>query len=594
MAFLKENKRKTVASSLINTDTVINMSLRDQSITDGHGTANFERLLYKNCPVLSMEGRRVVIPINQPDIIDAGRRELVVRICNAIHSLDATNRTKINVFNETVRFIRVFDAQDIKCIFCIDSVTLYIKSLAEAYQSGHKGKTLCGRQNLIKALLMGLDPDLFKQCKDVFITFPADTQNVLPYTDDELKELVSALYVIYDDYCLHVENNTRPDAFPLYSIKDLKGDCRYKHNVSTQRTVSYRNSNTVWISDLVRVAYFISCFYTGANSTSLLKMKLSDLTDQPFKELTRKIYKLSVKKGRQFGRINEINVGFTREARLFFEKWIRVSKKINRNESEFLFPNPTNNKNTYMTDTSTGILNKFFVDLGLPALSSQRFRKTKASLIMRATESVFFVSQGLNNSVETAARSYADGNPVTTEFSLASALYIREQTALGKPLDRVITESAFLYHDPLKGSEVSKKFKKLTNGLRCGSAFKDKAIKVKEVLVKNGLAEHHNVVACHKFLECFGCRHHAIIAEVDAIWLLLSFNDVILESVTRPAINSRPSNLLNKVNNTIQVIIARMKKEHAVVYNEAYDKYLDGVHPLWQDMNDLELMLGIY
>ena len=46
MAFLKENKRKTVTSSFIDTDTIININLRDQSITDGHGTANFERLLY--------------------------------------------------------------------------------------------------------------------------------------------------------------------------------------------------------------------------------------------------------------------------------------------------------------------------------------------------------------------------------------------------------------------------------------------------------------------------------------------------------------------------------------------------------------------
>ncbi|WGL54561.1 hypothetical protein [Kluyvera intermedia] len=594
MAFLNENKRKTVTSSFTNTDTVINISLRDQSITDGHGTANFERLLYKHCPVLAMEGRRVIIPVNQPDIIDAGRRELVVRICNTIHSLDATNRTKINIFNETVRFIRVFDAQDIEQIFCIDSIALYINSLVVAYQNGHKGVTLSARQNSIKTLLMGLDFNLFKQCENIFITFPADTQKIIPYTDDELKELVSAMYIIYDDYCTHIKNNTKPAAFPLYKIKNIKGDYLYRHSSSTERTVSYRNSDTVWISDLVRVAYFISCFYTGANSTSLLKMKLSDLTDEPFKDLTRKVFKLSVKKGRQSGRVNEIDVGFTQEARVFFEKWIRVSKKINRDKNGFLFPNPTNNKNTYMTDTSAGVLNKVFVDLGLPSLSSQRFRKTKASLIMRATESVFFVSQGLNNSVETAARSYADGNPVSTEFSLASALYIREQTALGKPLDKAITESAFLYHDPLKESETSKKFKKLTNGLRCGGAFKDKAIKVKEALVKNGLAENHDVVACHKFLECFGCRHHAIIAEVDDIWLLLSFNDVILESVTRPAINSRPSNLLNKVNNTIQVIIERMKREHTAVYNEAYDKYLDGMHPLWQDTNDLELILGIY
>ncbi|EKT66681.1 hypothetical protein [Providencia alcalifaciens] len=594
MAFLKDNNRKTVTSSFTNTDTLININLQDKSITDGHGTANFERLLYKYCPVLSIVGKRTLIPIEKSEIIYANRKLLVVRICNAIHALDATERTKVNVFNETVRFLKMADAENIKNIFCIDTISMYIKNLVRLYHKGNKGKTLSGRQNSIKALLKSMDYELYKQCESIFFSFPADTQSVIPYTDYEIKELFSALQVIYNCYSSHIENNTKPKVFPLYELKDPQGNYKYKDKVQSERTVSYRNSNTVWITDLVRVAYFMSCFYTGANATSLLKLKLSDFTEELFKCFNRKVFKLNTKKGRQSGRINEIDAGFTKKTRIFFDSWFSTSNKINNNKDGFLFPNPSTNNKSYMTDSSMGALNRTFVDLGLPALSSQRFRKTKASLIMRATESVFFVSQGLNNSVETAAKHYVDGNPVTTEFSLASALYIREQTALGKPLDKVILDSAFLYHDPLKENEASKEFKKLTNGLRCGGAFKDKAIKVKNVLIKNDLAEHHDVVACHKFLECFGCRHHALIAAVDDIWLLLSFNDVILESVTRPAINSRPSNLLTKVNNTIQVIIERMKKEHAEVYNEAYDKYLDGVHPLWQDMNDLELMLGIY
>lgn len=594
MAFLKENKRKTVTTSNIDTDTVINISLRDKFIKDQDRSANFERLLYENCPAISITDNHINITIDKPNFVYADRQSLVIRICNAIHSLDATDRTKINVFNETVRFLKMVDEQKIKDTFCIDTISMYIKNLVSSHNQGNKGKTLSGRQNSIKALLKAMDYELYKKCESMFISFPADTQSVSPYTDDDVKEIFSALQAIYIFYAAHLKNGTKPKAFPLYEVKDLAGNNKYKNKTSTERTVSYKNSDTVWLSDLVRVAYFMTCFYTGANASSLLKLRLSDFREGLFKDLNRKTYKLNTKKGRQSGRKNEIDVGFTKDARSFFESWVSVSKKINNNENGFLFPNPSINNKSYMTDSSMSVLNKTFVDLGLPALSSQRFRKTKASLIMRATESVFFVSQGLNNSVETVAKHYTDGNHVTTEFSLASALYIREQTALGKPLDKAITESAFLYHDPLKESEASKKFKKLTNGLRCGGAFKDKATKVKEALVKNGLAENHDVVACHKFLECFGCRHHAIIAEADDIWLLLSFNDVILETVTRPAINSRPSNLLNKVNNTIQVIIERMKKEHAVVYKEAYDKYLDGVHPLWQNTNDLELMLGIY
>lgn len=594
MAFLKENKRKTVTTSNINTDTVINISLRDKFIKDQDRSANFERLLYENCPAIPITDNYINIKIDKPGFVYANRQSLVVRICNAIHSLDATDRTKVNVFNETVRFLKMVDEQKIKNAFCTETISMYINGIISLYNKGSKGKTLAGRQNSIKALLKSLDYELYKKCEGIFFSFPADTQSVSPYTDDEVKDLFFALKTIYDCYSTHIENGTKPKVFPLYELKDLEGNHRYKNKTSKERTVSHNNSDTVWLSDLVRVAYFMTCFYTGANSSSLLKLRLSDFTEVLFKDLNRKMFRLITKKGRQSGRMNEIDIGFTKEARVFFESWVRISKKINNDKDGFLFPNPSINNKSYLTDSKIGILNKTFVDLGLTALSNQRFRKTKASLIMRATESIFFVSQGLNNSVETVAKHYADGNPVTTEFSLASALYIREQTALGKPLDKAITESAFLYHDPLKEGEASKEFKKLTNGLRCGGAFKEKAIKVKDVLVKNALAESHDMVACHKFLECFGCQHHAIIAEVDDIWLLLSFNDVILESVTRPAINSRPSNLLNKVNNTIQVIIERMKMEHSAVYSEAYEKYLNGVHPLWQDTNDIELMLGIY
>jgi hypothetical protein len=594
MAFLKDNKRKTTTPSPFTDSNVISLSLSDRSITDGHGTANFERLLYKGCPVLPMEGRLISIPRGQPEIVDADRKELVVRICNAVHSLDVTNRTKINMFYETVRYIRMLESEGVKDFLCVDSVSLYINSLVKSYHDGIKGKTLSSRQNAIKSLICELDSKLFKQCKELFFSFPSDAESVQPYTDNELKGIVSALQVIFDDYAAHLEAGTKPNIFPLYAVKHLNGDCKYSNNVSRKRTVSYRNSDDVWKSDLVRVAYYITCFYTGVNSSPLLSLKLSDIEDEPFKGISRGIYNLRTRKGRQSGRVNEIDVGFTKKARCFFERWIELSKKINGDSDGFLFPNTYKNKLSKMTSSSVAALNKFFIDLGLPVMSNQRFRKTKASLIMRATESIVFVSQGLNNSIGSASKHYADGNPVTIEFSLASALYIREQTALGKPLDKAISDSAFFYKDPLKESEVGKNFKRLSNGLRCGGAFKEKSIKVKDALVKEGLASNNDIIACHKFLECFGCRHHAVIAEIDDIWLLLSFSDVIFESVTRPSINSKPSHLLSKVNNTVQVIIERMKQEHTAVYKEAYSKYLDGAHPLWQDVGDVELILGVY
>lgn len=595
MAFLKDNRRKTKAPAPFNYSDVTSINLRDRAITDGHGAANFERLLYKGCPVLPMEGRRVNIPVNQPDIVSAGRKEIVVRICNAINSLDAANRTKVNIFNETVRYIKMMESEGLKEMLCLDSVSLYVNNLVKMYREGVKGKTLSARQNSIKRLLLELDAGFYKDCESIFFVFPADTDNVQPYTDDELKEIVSALYCVYDDYSKHLDNDTKPDSFPLYLIKNQDGSPKYRNKSYRTRRAIYGTSDSVWKADLVRVAYYITCFYTGVNASSLLSLKHSDLTSEPFQDVSRKIYKLRTRKGRQAGRVNEIDVGFTKKAKYFIGGWIELSKKLNYGDDGFLFPNPYKDKLSMMTSTNVAALNKFFVEIGLPNMSNQRFRKTKASLIMRATESIFYVAQGLNNSIETASKHYADGDHVTTEFSLASALYIREQTALGKPLDKAISDTAFLFKDPLKESEVGKEFKKLSNGLRCGGAFKEKSIKIKSALVKEGLVNNDDdYVACHKFLECFGCRHHAIIAEVEDVWLLLSFSDVILESATRPSINSRPSHLLSKVSNTVQIIIERIKREHAKVYEKAYEMYLDEAHPLWQEVSDVDLLLDIY
>lgn len=594
MAFLKENNRKTFSAISANEINLTSIDLKDKLITDGEHTANFQRLLYKGCPVLPMEGRRAYTPQNQPTIIDANRKSLAVKICNAIHGMDKTKRTKINIFRETVSFIRMLDSEGIEDIVCPDSVTWYVNELVKQYKKGVKGKSLSSRQNSLKALIKELDIELYRECEDIFIVFPSDNEPTKPYTDDELNKTASALYIIFNDYAKHIENDTVPLIFPLYNAKNKDGTYKFESKGLHIRHTSHNTSDNIWKTDLIRAAYFITCLHTGVNSSPLLELKISDITEEPFQDIAHGSYKLRTIKGRQSGRINNIEVGFTKKGKSFFDRWIKISKKLNSYKDGYIFPNYSLNTPTKMTSSNASKLNKYVTNFGIPAFSSQRFRKTKSSLIMRATESIFMVAQGLNNSVETASKHYANGDPISSEFSLASALYIREKTVLGTPLDKAIKDSAFIFKDPIKGSNAHTKYKKLSNGLRCGGAFEEKSIKIKNALIKEGIAKESELVACHKFLECFGCMHHAVVAEVEDIWLLLSFSDVILESITKPSINSKPTSLLHRVNNTVQVIIERMKNNHKDIYSEAYQKYLDAPHPLWQDTNDIELILGIY
>ena len=596
MSFIKKTARKTTVPALFSNATVTHINLKDRNIVNGNNIANFERLCYLNCPVLPIEGKRIKIPLKQTELVDANRKDLIINICNIINELDVANRTKINLFNELVAYFRFSDSIGSKIYFDIETVSLYIDLLIEKYHSGTKGKGLSVRQARLRMILKEIDPKVHEQCKDIFFKFPHDTENVQPYTDGEVKEIVYSLYAIYEDYSRHFKDETVPLIFPLYREKDSNGVSRLhrQHIFKPRRVTAYKTNSTVWKSDMSRVAYYLTCFYTGVNASPLLGMKLSDLTEEPFKGVTRKIYKLKTVKGRQGNKINNIDVGFSNKAKVFLESWIEISRELNLEQDGYLFPIVVNDKCSQMTTHTSTVINKYLLSLELPTLSSQKFRKTKASLIMRATESIFMVAQGLNNSVETAAKHYADGDPVTAEFSLASALYVRERTALGEPLEKVVKESSFLFKDPVREQAVGEKAKKLSNGLRCNGAFKEKSKRIKEALVKEGIATEIDAVACYKFLECFGCKHHAVVAEVQDVWLLLSFNDVILQAATRPSMNSKPSNLFNKVNNTLQLMLDKIKKEHAVVYNEAYDKYLDDSHPLWKDSEDLDLMLGVY
>ena len=464
--------------------------------------------------------------------------------------------------------------------------------MAEEYRNGIKGKTLSLRQSSLKTLIKELDIDLYHRCKDLFITFPNDVEHTKPYTDSEIKKIANALYTVYKDYSNHVIKNTEPDIFPLYH--EVKKNNSEK-TIEYMRDTSYKNNSSIWKADLSRVAYFLTCFYTGLNSTSLLNIKISDITEEQFKNINRKTYTLKTKKGRQNNKTNNTNSGFSKKAKKFIESWILISKKLNGNDNEgFLFPNIKDNISHEMTVSSVGNINKIFLSLGLPALTSKRFRKTKASLIMRATESIYMVAQGLDNTVETASKHYSDRDTVATEFSLASALYVREKTALGTDLNKAVLDSSYIFKDPVRESMLNATEKRLTNGLRCSENHGEKSKKLKDLLIKENLASQDDTVACYKFLDCFGCEFHAVVAEAEDIWLLLSFNDIILEAVSRPSINSTPSEKLKKVSNTIQAILIKLKKEHSEIYNQAYQNYIESPHPLWEDISDLNLIMDIY
>jgi hypothetical protein len=602
LAFIGNEKRKSINLQKNTELDVLEVPLEQMMLKDDSHTAHFKRLGYKGCP--KIKARSKVKQFNlegNQSLQDMNRWAVVKELYFIMVKLERRPRTKINIFNAMVSLIQHCDEHEIKDFYSKSAILSYISKLKNRYLTGVKGKTLMQIQNSIKVILLEVNPSLLDELKQDFLVIPDDTSPCHAYSDDELKTIVLGLYKIFNTYNKCVLSGTVPQVHPLYKEGALDQNNNFnKYTESSWKKKLYsKNSDDTWRNELIKTAFFLTSFYTGANEAALLNLKVSDISPQTFNQISSGSYILKTIKERQGGKENFIEIGFSKKAKEFFETWLVLRKIILKCEFDYVFPSIVKDKVKKSAPASVAVtLNNTFGLLGIPLLSTQRFRKTKALLIMRATESIFAVAEGLNNSAETVSKHYANGVPETMEFSLAGALDIRQRTLSGESLSRAIIESSYHFSDPVREHFYKQNQLAIpsiiSNGLRCKDSFGDKAKQLKSSLVKAGLAKQKNKVACHKFLECFSCPHHAVIAEIDDIWLMLSFRDVILEVSCQPSINTMPTNTLSKIVCSVESILERLRQEFSAEYKQAEAKYLSSPHPLWSDKADLDTLFESY
>lgn len=597
MAFIGNEKRRVINAEITERPAVLPLPIDKLVISTGNRNCFFKRLAYKDCPKIKIGTNGQEFNLSSDfELIDMRRWELVRYCYTTVLLIDRRDRTKVGIFNALISFFQHCDANNYKAAFNKDTITSFIKSLKKRYLSGLKGKTIIQTQGSLKCFLNEVDPNLNHELRDEFVCLINDSDITLSYSDAELKKIVKLLYVIFNKYRIHMLNGTNPTVHPLL-CDDLGNDFlgnpfNGKHIFSVVRPCH------TWKNELVKAALYLTSFYTGLNESQLLAIKFSDISSEHFERTSDGVYKLSTTKHRQRGRKNITTVGFSKRAKEFFDTWLSLSKLITNNTSDYVFSVYSKKKYTGMLENQFAtLINKKLKYFELPVLRTNRFRKTKATLIIRATESIFSVAEGLNNSPDTVSKHYSNGVPELMEFSIAGALDVRQRTLQGETLNDAVIKSAYHFKDPVREQFYLKNKldipNALSNGLRCKDSFGEKAKQLKKSLVKAGLAKQKNKVACHKFLECFGCPYHAVIAEIDDIWLMLSFRDVILEVACQPSINSIPTTTLAKVTNTVESILERLKREFPRVYKSAELKYSELPHPLWADKTDFNVLMEL-
>tara|TARA_R110000772_G_scaffold58087_2_gene131460 strand:+ start:3757 stop:5568 length:1812 start_codon:yes stop_codon:yes gene_type:complete len=602
LAFIGPKKRRKIEIERENQLDFPNIPYDKMILKDDTHTVYFRRLGYKNCPNLAVRSNGKKFNLKEGQVLeDMDRWEKIKELYFIIVKLDKSPRSKINIFNAMVSLIRHCDKKNLKNFYSEHAIKSFVSHLKNRYHDGIKGQTLMGIQTSIKIVLLEVEPSLLLNLRSDFLYIPRDTTPTLPYTDQEIKQIVQALYKIFNTYRKCITSDEIPKIHPLYNkdILSMNKNLNSFTEASWRKKLYSKNSYDSWRNELIKSAFFLTSFYTGANLTALINLRISDISKDEFSQISSRAYILKTVKNRQGGRKNFIEIGFSKKAKDFFETWLLLLKIITKKECDYVFPQLVKGQVRKPTSlTISASINNTFRLLGLPSLSTQRFRKTKATLIMRATESIFAVAEGLNNNPETVSKHYSDGVPETMEFSLAGALDIRQRTVQGESLNIAIIKSSYDFTDPVREKFYLKNKIKipdtLSNGLRCKDTFGEKAQQLKNSLVKAGLAKEEDKVACHKFLECFGCPHHAVIAEVNDIWLMLSFRDVILEASCQPSINTIPASALTKVVHTVESILERLKAEFITEYKSAEVRYSIAPHPLWSNDSDLNLLSEMY
>ncbi|WP_333779444.1 hypothetical protein, partial [Vibrio cholerae] len=75
MALIGVNKRKTLTANIV--DNVHDIRSLNKIFSDGHTTADLERLCFKDCPVLEIKGKKHPRKYQKTTLVDMNRRQLV-------------------------------------------------------------------------------------------------------------------------------------------------------------------------------------------------------------------------------------------------------------------------------------------------------------------------------------------------------------------------------------------------------------------------------------------------------------------------------------------------------------------------------------
>lgn len=615
-----KSKRKSVKPSDDTFQVAVTPIDIDSLVLNGTSILYFKRLRYFGVPKMSRGKKEQGAFSGKADLVNMNRDHFI----RTIYSFLAPdfNRTKNTHFYELTGYIAWLDIT--KRIppdgdyFREEYTDAYMQYSQEQVNQGviRKG-TWSVRKSTISFFLKQLNRQSQASKLLSIKNIKRDTKQHMPLSDEELKQVSKVLFKAYFAFIPHIEQGIRPQIHPLYELDKLEKQ-KDKYNWTTtgkdakfarvQRAfkvaVGTNKSKHDWRNQLTRIAVLISFMLTGTNSTPLLKMKRKDVR---FVAIRKGHYVFDSEKGRANHQSQDSSMGFSEHTKRFIESWLSISSLIASDPDGYLYPyiNVNGEISGWVESGSSPqtAINKLLKYLGYPSVNSSRFRKTKSDVIMRVTQDIYLVSQSMNNSIAVIKSSYSSGVQADHERNLTASMDATFDFAKGTDRETAIETAKYNHHDILSGYDYKKLRSQEANpnesitpqGLRCQDNTQGSAITIKRILEKAGADEiDSDEVICTDFLECFECGNYKLVADVDDIWLMMSFNETLKEMELYPAVNSMQSDKFTKLCNTISAILIRFNEVATDNYQRAQTKLDEAPHPLYSDIYSLNDLIEVF
>lgn len=358
-----------------------------------------------------------------------------------------------------------------------------------------------------------------------------------------------------------------------------------------QKQVFYNQASRNW--------FFVFSMLTGMNKSVLARVRLKDVS---FKSIGNGRFVFDSQKIRAgYKGLDNAN-GFSKRTKNLISGWVKVSKVIYQS-LEIPFSNELplcpyfNQKGEVLTfdhhGSNIGGINEQLEKMTGLRVTSKRFRSTKSDVLMRVTEDIFLVSQGLNNTVNVIARRYSSGVQTDHDNNLNATFSVLNAVAKGEDIGKAIRNAKVIHSDILSdydyrslrnGNSQVRPLMTTPSGIKCSGATPEKLIEEARRMKQLGVEFSEDTGHCTDFIGCFDCGSHKLVASESDIWLMLSFLDHIEDLKEIVASNSSPKKEYFWVEGVLKKVLTRLESKAPKNYESAKKRIESGVyHPLYQD-----------